>query len=54
MTEDEMASNKASRSADLLLPVEGVEQSSADLLGRDGQVIDSLAALAGQRCWGHV
>jgi hypothetical protein len=33
VTVDEMAGNKASRSTDLLLAV--VEQSSADLLGRD-------------------
>src|SRR5205814_7798729 len=49
VTEDEMAGNKSSRSTDLLLAVKGVEQSSADLLGRDGQVIESLAALARQR-----
>ena len=44
-----MAGNKACRTADLLLPVEGVEQSSADLLSRDRQIIEALAALAGQR-----
>ena len=44
-----MACHKASRSTDLLLAVEGVEQSSADLLGRDRQIIEPVAALARQR-----
>src|SRR6202035_5745627 len=42
------------RGTDLLLAVEGVEKSSAHLLGRDGQVIEPLAAFAGQRGWGHI
>ena len=42
-----MAGNKASRSTDLLLAV--VEQSSADLLGRDRQIIEPIAALTRQR-----
>jgi hypothetical protein len=46
VTEDEMAGNKASRRRDLLLTVESVKQSSADLLGRDGQVIEPVAGLA--------
>ena len=54
VTQDEMTGNKASRSTDLLLAVEGVEQSSADLLGRDRQVIEPVAALAGQRRRRHV
>ena len=54
VTEGEMAGDKASRSTDLLLAVKGVEQSSADLLGRDRQIIEALAALAGQRRWRHI
>src|SRR5271165_4757803 len=46
--------DKARCGTDLLLAVEGVEKSSADLLGRDGQVIEPLAAFAGQRGWGHI
>ena len=49
-----MTGDKARRSTDLLLAVKGVEQSSADLLGRDRQVIKPLAAVAGQRCWRYI
>ena len=49
MSEDEVAGHKASRSADLLLAVKGVEQSSTDLLGRDWQIIEPIAALTRQR-----
>jgi hypothetical protein len=43
--------DKACRSTDLLLVVKGVEQSSADLLGLGRQVIEPLAAFAGQQGW---
>src|SRR6266404_3947897 len=46
VTQDKVTSDSARRSTDLLLAVEGVEQSSADLLGRDGQFIKPVAALA--------
>src|ERR1700724_707829 len=49
-----MAGDQARRSIDLVLAVEGVEQSSADLLGCDRQVIEPVAALARQRCWRHI
>ena len=49
-----MTGDKACRCTDLLLAVKGVEQSSADLLGRDRQVIERLAAFAGQRCWRYI
>src|SRR5436305_15236688 len=44
-----MAGSKARRSTDLLLAVKGVEQSSADLLGRNRQIIQPIAALTRQR-----
>jgi hypothetical protein len=46
--------DKARCGADLLLAVEGVENSSVDLLSRNGQVIEPLAAFAGQRGWRHI
>ena len=46
MTQNEVTGDKARRSTDLLLAVEGVEQSSPDLLGRNGQVIEPVTALA--------
>jgi hypothetical protein len=46
--------DKACRSTDLLLAVKGVEQSSADLLGLGRQVIEPLAAFAGQQGWWHI
>jgi hypothetical protein len=46
--------DKACRSIDLLLAVKGVEQSSADLLGLGRQVIEPLAAFAGQQGWWHI
>src|ERR1700730_5420080 len=54
MTQRKVTGDKARRGTDLLLAVEGVEKSSAHLLGRDGQVIEPLAAFAGQRGWGHI
>ena len=47
-----MTCDEARRGTDLLLAVEGVEKSSADLLGRDGQVIEPLAAFAGNEAGG--
>ena len=44
-----MAGDEARRSTDLLLAVKGVEQSGADLLGRDRQIIEPIAALTRQR-----
>jgi hypothetical protein len=43
VTEDEMASNEASRSTDLLLAVRCVEQRGADFLWRDRQAIGILS-----------
>jgi hypothetical protein len=37
VTQRKVTGDKARRSTDLLLAVEGIEQSSADLLDRDGQ-----------------
>ena len=54
VTQDQMPGDKARRSIDLLSAVEGVKQSRADLLDRDGQVIEPIAALAGQRRRRHV
>jgi hypothetical protein len=54
VTEDEMAGHKASRSTNLLLAVEGVQQSSSDLLGRDRQIIEPIAALTRQRRRGDI
>src|SRR3984893_13480916 len=54
MTQRKVTGDKARRGTDLLLAVEDVDKSSMDLLGRDGQVIEPLAAFAGQRGWGHI
>src|SRR6266446_1845546 len=45
VTQEKVTGDKARRRINLLLAVEGVEQSSADLLGRNGQVIKTVAAL---------
>ena len=39
---------------DLSLPIEGVEQSDTDLLRTGGQVIERLAAIAGNAGWRHI
>ena len=39
---------------DLSLPIEGVEQSDTDLLRIGGQVIERLAAIAGNAGWRHI
>jgi hypothetical protein len=44
-----MARDKACCSIDLLLAVKCIEQSSADLLGRNRQVVEPVTALARQR-----
>src|ERR1700730_13624626 len=54
MTQRKVTGDKARRGADLLLAVEGVEKSSADLLGLGRQVIEPLAPFAGQRGWRHI
>jgi hypothetical protein len=54
VTHRKVTGDKAHHGTDLLLAVEGVEKSSADLLGGDGHVIEPLAAFAGQRGWGHI
>ena len=54
MAQRQVTGNKARRSTDLLLAVRGVEQSSADLFGRDRQIIKTLAAVARQRCWRYI
>src|SRR5215472_2094258 len=54
MAQRKVTGDKARRCADLLLAVKGVEQSSADLLGRDRQVIKPLAAVARQHCWRYI
>ena len=46
VTQDKVTGDQARRSTDLLLAVEGVEQSIADLIGREGQVIKPVTALA--------
>ena len=43
-----MTRDEARGEIDLSLPIEGVEQSDTDLLGTGGQVIERLAAIAGQ------
>ena len=54
VSQRKMTGDKARRSIDLLLAVEGVEQSGADLLDCDGQVVEPVAALAWQRGRRHV
>ena len=44
----EIAGNQACRSIDLLLASKGVEQGDANLVGGARQVIEAIAALAGQ------
>ena len=39
---------------DLSLPIEGFEQSDTDVLGTGGQVIERLAAIAGNAGWRHI
>jgi len=39
---------------DLSLPIEDIEQSNADLLRIGGQVIERLAAFAGNAGWRHI
>jgi hypothetical protein len=46
VTQDKVTGDQARRSTDLLLAVEGVEQSIADRIGREGQVIKPVTALA--------
>ena len=45
VAQDEMASNQACRGSDLLLAVEGIEQSTPDLLRCNGQVVEPIVAL---------
>jgi len=45
VAQDEVASNQACRGSDLLLAVEGIEQSSPDLPDCNGQVIEPVVAL---------
>ena len=54
VTQDKMAGDEPRRSIDLVLTIEGIEQCSADLLGRDRKVIEPVAALARQRRWRHI
>ena len=54
MAQRNVTGDKARRRTDLLLAVKGVEQSSADLRGHDRQVIEPLAAVAGQCCWRYI
>ena len=49
-----MAGDKAGRHIDLVLPVEGIEQSSANLPGRGGQFVEPVIALARQWCRRHI
>ena len=46
VTQDKVTGDQARRSTDLLLAVEGVEKSIADLIGREGQVIKPVTAIA--------
>ena len=46
VTEDKVAGNQARRGVDLLLAVEGIEQSSPDLLDCNGQIIEAVVAFA--------
>jgi hypothetical protein len=46
-----VASNQACRGSDLLLAVEGIEQSTPDLLRCNGQVVEPIVALTWQRGW---
>jgi len=54
VTQDEMESNKACGHIDLLLAIEGIEQSSADLLDRNRQIVEPVTTLARQRSGRHI
>jgi transposase len=51
VTQREVTGDKARRSSDLLLAVKRVEQSGTDLLGRDRQVIKSVAEVEVDPVW---
>ena len=54
VTQDEMASDKAGCRVDLLLAIKGIEQSSADFLGGNRQIVEPIIAFARQRGRRHV
>jgi hypothetical protein len=53
VTQSKVTGDKARRGTDLLLAVEGVEKSSAHLLGRDGQVIEPSLLSPGNEAGGR-
>ena len=49
-----MTSDEARGEIDLSLPIEGIEQSDTDPFRIGGQVIERLAAIAGNTGWRHI
>src|SRR5215471_15111963 len=54
VTQGEIAGDQAARSTNLLLAVKRIEQGSAELLGGDRQIIETVPAFAGQLSRWHI